>query len=495
VGFGTAVFDKMKLPGCGLLGSAAVQVSGTILQLLFFLLFGVAFFTETGLLTGGSVLVLPGLLNCIFLLTAVLALRGYVGIVTVACLVLSVALAIVLKLPLADFFSIVNKSSSIIPFMLAVPLVSLPIRRGGYLEAVGALAGRSKQGDPNRYCVAVFGQFLSLSFLQFLMAVVLNIGAIPVMRNLLVNSRLETRNLARIHSSGYSAYMVAAPFDGLILSLILAAGSSYAAYIPYGLAMLGLIFLVGALLAILGLKAPPIEVPDNAASAKMATAPGINKLPLFKLLGLVLHIVVMICLAALVNRYIVLKNPALGSAVVIGVYALGWDWWIRSRVSAAANSENLIGLRDWLSGLLAFRGFLPFLISAGMLAALLARTPFRSILIALAASLDFLPLYWTLLVLMSGTALLGLCGIHMMISVSAMAAAFSPASLGLGAEGFALFLLSTWLVTMNLSPFSPFSVVVAEATGSSPLRVALHYNRNFALLMLFAAPALIVLIG
>jgi hypothetical protein len=79
----------------------------------------------------------------------------------------------------------------------------------------------------------------------------------------------------------------------------------------------------------------------------------------------------------------------------------------------------------------------------------------------------------------------------MMITVVAISSALNPAALGLSAPGFTLFLLSCWFVSMNVSPFVPFSTVVGEAIGEKPAIVALRYNSKMSLVMLVVAPLLI----
>lgn len=468
---------------------------------LFFVLLGLALLAETALFDAVVFSRLTGFLNGLFIVLAISALRGYVAWMSSLCLILASVLALMLRLPLHEIITLLNRASIIVPFMAVVPLVSMPIRVGSYFDGMTRLASNQapKSGAGARR--ASVPRYAFLVILQLLMSFILNIGSIPEMRKLLRHTDYSPKATARLFSAGYSAYMVTAPFDGLILSIILLSGASYASYIPFGLAMFCLIAIVALVVYRIDVRdfQSPVgaDAPDPEPEPVAAGAPVQLRSAILRITALVGHILAMILLAALAHKRLDLQNPTLGSALVVALYSLVWYsvLTLRRKPSLPAG-ENLGGeFGRWKAGLLAYRGFLPFLISAGFLASLLARTAFRPWLIELAGRLDFLPLYWTLLILMIGTGVLGLCGIHMMITVSALAAALSPASLGLSPPGFALFLLSTWLVTMNLSPLSPFSIVVADAVGTSSARVALNYNRTFGLAMLLAAPALIVLLG
>jgi hypothetical protein len=387
----------------------------------------------------------------------------------------------------------------------------VPESLGGYVEAMGAFlssdtssrqAGsgtglRSAPGQAGRL-LQPFTSFLVLVCIQLLMTFVLNIGAIPTMQRLLDKARLPKRYLSLMYSTAYSSYMVVSPFDGLIQALILAAGSSYAAYVGRGLAMTGALMATG--LVLLGLsprsarpgqadqdhlptdRDQPPEEQEPSPTAHRKVPPG------YRVLELAAHIVAMIALAVLFGRLVQLANPALGTAIVILVYVVFW-----LRLLGVSRIKLRGSLREYALALGGFRAFLPFLISASFLGALLAYTPLHQAIGSALTQLDRLPRYFLIQAIMAGTAVLSLAGVHMMITVAAIASALDPGKLGLDPAGFALFLLSCWFVAMNISPFVPFSTVVGEAIGENPATVALRYNSKMALLMLVIAPLVITL--
>ncbi|MCG8639312.1 MAG: hypothetical protein MI862_06235, partial [Desulfobacterales bacterium] len=81
-----------------------------------------------------------------------------------------------------------------------------------------------------------------------------------------------------------------------------------------------------------------------------------------------------------------------------------------------------------------------------------------------------------------------LCGIHMLIPVTAMAMSLTPEMIGLTPPGFALMLLTCWFNAMIISPFVPFVVVSADTLGVSPLNVSARYNFRFSLVMILFSP-------
>lgn len=459
-----------------------------------------------------KLLIVPlAVLHGLFVILALVPVRGYVLNVSILCFLIAGTIALVWKIPglvLAEAF---NNSSGIIAFIAVVPSVAIPIRIGGYIEAMeaylspgsvtrqpGSSTGRGSAPGKAGRLLQPFTSFLVLVCLQLLMTFVLNIGAIPTMQRLLDKARLPKRYLSLMYSTAYSSYMVVSPFDGLIQALILAAGSSYAAYAGRGMAMTGVLLATGLVLLVLS---PRSERPGNAcqdilpakqdqpaADQEHSLVAHKNVAPGYRVLELAAHIAAMIALAVLFGRLVQLRNPAMGTALIILAYTAFWLHLLgvdRSRLRGS--------LREYALALGGFRAFLPFLISASFLGAIIAFTPLHQVIGSALMQLDKLPRYFSIQAIMAITAFLSLAGIHMMITVAAIASAVDPAMLGLEPPGFALFLLSCWFVAMNISPFVPFSTVVGEAIGENPATVALRYNRRMALVMLVIAPLVITL--
>ena len=487
-------------------------------------IFALAVMVEAGLPAAGTgqLVWLEAVLNALFVVLALVPVRGYVLKVSVLCFTVAGTIALVWKVPVLAWAEAFNKSSGIIAFIAVVPSVAIPIRLGGYEEAMETFLSSNTPSRPagqeiSRGRAAFPAQlgrmtkpvtsFLALAGLHLLMSFVLNIGSIPIMQRLLEKARLPKRYLSLLYSTAYSSYMVVSPFDGLIQALILAAGSSYAAYAGRGLAMTGAIMATGLLILAISPRSirpaqdgrnlqtdlqtefqtgfQPDQQPDQDS---IPTASGTAQ-PSQRILELTIHIVAMIALAVIFGRLVRLRNPVMGTAFVILAYT---TFWLRL---LGVNRRKLAGsVHEYALALGGFRAFLPFLVSASFLGAMTAYTPLNEAIGSALMHLDKLPRYFSIQAIIAGTAMLGMVGIHMMITVAAIASAVDPAVLGLDPAGFALFLLSCWFVAMNVSPFVPFSTVVGEAIGESPATVALRYNSKMALLMLVVAPALISLL-
>ncbi len=492
------------------------------------LLFAAALAVEAGLATAAGLLIPAAALNAVFIALALAPVRGYVLAVSTMCLVAGCAIAAAYRLPFAEAAGAFNKSAGVIAFIAVGPAVAVPIRLGGYIDAMAAFVARGRGADPGRDENAAgagaavdsrggrfratmkrLTNFLALAGIELLMAIALNIGSIPTMQKLLDKARLPKRYLSLVYSAGYSSYMVLSPFDGLINALILAAGTTYAGYFTRGLAMTAAIMAAGCLLLLTDKhlargQAAAARPADRSAGASNANAvadegaaetggadrdamagPAAER-PGRKILELAAHIVAMIAASAVAIRLSRPDNPAVVTAIVIVAWSFLWTRLLGVPLSRVMKSGG-----EYAAALAGFRAFLLFLVSAGFLGSMLAFTPIKPALGGLLSAMGGLPRYFTLQAIIGATALLSLAGVHMMITVAAVAAAVDPAALGLSAPGFALFLLTSWYVAMNVSPFVPFSAVVGEAIGEKPATVALRYNARMSALMLVVAPLLI----
>jgi len=446
------------------------------------LLFAAALAVEAGLVTVDSIRLPVAALNAVFIVLALIPVRGYVLAVSTICMAAAALIALAYRVPFAEAAAAFNKSAGIIAFIAVVPALAIPISSG-------------RHGNSSRLVRRLTG-FLALAGIELLMAIALNIGSIPTMQKLLDKSRLPRRYLSLVYSAGYSSYMVLSPFDGLINALILAAGTTYAGYFTRGLAMTAAIMAAGCLLLLTDSKLARDEASAREAAGQETTGAGTldssalagtaQARPGRKILELATHIVAMIAASAVALRLAKPDNPAVMTALVILAWSFLWTKLLGIPWGRIIQSGH-----EYALALAGFRAFLPFLVSAGFLGAMFAFTPIKPLLGGLLASMSGLPRYFTLQAIILATALLSLAGVHMMITVAAIAAAMDPVALGLSNPGFALLLLTCWYVAMNVSPFVPFSAVVGEAIGEKPATVALRYNVRMSLLMLVVAPLLI----
>ncbi len=362
-------------------------------------------------------------------------------------------------------------NAGILVLFVAIPFLSLPMSDDRYLDAVRRfLGGETRAGR---------GRFVLLALVHLCMTVVMNIASIPALQKMLRRMELPPRYLVRLYTAGYASYMVFSPFDGVVNMVLLMASVTYSAYLPAAVPMVLAITAVSAFLL-------PRRAPASTGSEKETTAAPAargNR----TLIAFLSHILVMIALVAAGNLLFHFRTPTLMTAILITLYALFWS-------ATLGKSRRWISeLRRHASLVLEYRRFLAFLLAMSFFGAVLAHTPLKGAIGGWVHYLSGLPQYLMLLAIVAVTLLLSLAGVHMMIVVTALGFVVSPASLGLTAPAYALFLLTCWYVAMSVSPFVPFTAVVSEAVAERPLSVSVRHNPLFAAVMLVSGPAVVLL--
>lgn len=89
----------------------------------------------------------------------------------------------------------------------------------------------------------------------------------------------------------------------------------------------------------------------------------------------------------------------------------------------------------------------------------------------------------TVFVIIALMGILSLLGIHPIISISALATALDPTSVGISVRAFAYTMLLGYKIGVIISPFSAMSLVMSGITGENPWKVVPRLNFIYALVI------------
>ena len=411
--------------------------------------------------------VLTALVMPVFLIASLSLSRGFQFYISLISLAAGHILILYYDLDFHLWHQSITTGMAMPLLFVVIPLISFPILNGPYLSSLEQLAA-ARKNHPGF-------MFLFLSVLYLMMAITLNIGVIPTIKKMVSGIRFPKQFLSLLYMTGSASYMIFSPYDAVVILILIYTGLSYAQY--FLTASLMSLFIMGTALIFLIINRS-LKLSVKERLEQMESRPASLR-PLFTLIA---HILVMILLACLGDRIFPFSSPVYGIALIILVYSLFWcatiGAWGRLTRFFRGYSENFT----------AYAGFLPFLISASFLGAVFSGTPLKAEFLELINTLHKLPLYLEVQLLILLTVLLALCGIHMLIPVTAMAMSLTPEMIGLTPPGFALMLLTCWFNAMIISPFVPFVVVSADTLGVSPLNVSARYNFRFSLVMILFSP-------
>lgn len=411
-----------------------------------------------------------------FFVSAISLATGFNRAISIVFLGVGHGIFIYYSLSIGQWQQYMINGFNIIFLFSALPMLYVPLLTGGYLEALEIII-KQIQRFPRL-------KFVLMTLLFILLAIPLTIGAIPIMNRLIEKQGFSKRYLTMLNTAGYCCNMVLSPFDSMINLALVYTSITYSDY--FLSAMIMSVFIIGVS-TVIGVKL------DNQKYVVQLENDGItkevSKEAFIKIIQLLINIIALILLIMLGQKILPDINSIYLLGWIIAIY--GFLWAIILNRGDVMSAEVI---NTYIKDMVSFSGFLPFLFSANFLGAMVAFTPMKDAITALMSYTSDFSLYFLLLALIGLTLVLSLIGVHMLITFTTFAYILSPNMLGISPESFVLMLMSCWFVAMSGSPFVPYASVVAKNIGDTPINVSLKYNWPFVTVMLFGAPAIILLL-
>lgn len=399
--------------------------------------------------------------------------RGFMQIASIVALVAGHLLIFKYHLGFSEWHTCLTKGILMPLLFVVIPLISIPISNGGYLESLEDFVARRR----DRYSQV----FLSLSLIHLALTVALNIASIIIFQRLLDPLNLPRKYLARLHIGVYGSNMMFSPYDPVLNMILLYLNVSYANYFLPALILVAAIVGLCLLFVLMDKKL----LRDVCESLPEATEPK----PLRKLAELMVHILTLIMLA-FVGSLLLPDTPTIFIvAGIIVMYSLIWIFLI------GAFGDLKRELRRYNSNFDDYIQFLPFLVTLSFFGSAVSLTPVRDHIGGVLFYLNGMPLYLVGMSFMVFVAGLSLCGIHMIIPVTTLALTVSPDSLNLTPVAFLSLLMVSWVGGMIVSPFIPFTAVASSAMRVKATTLAYRWGMSQLLPWILIGPILVIAIN
>lgn len=362
---------------------------------------------------------------------------------------------------------------SILPVMSLVilaPLLSTPLRAGGYFEAVAMLL-RNLLDQPKKL-------YAGISASLFLLSPILSLGSVRIIHEFLDELRLPPSLTARSYVAGFSTAVLWSPYFASVSLVLAAQGIPFKTYILYGIGMSLLSLVIGNVLFALS----PCRLPASPDTASKAPLDRANRM---KLVKLVLSVVVLlsVCLVTeTVTHWSMTVIVCLVSIAAPLLWAAATSKWRAFAASFKDYRDRTVPMMN--NEILLF-------LSAGLLGYATQGTGFADRLTVLLTGLAQRSFFLFAVALMGIALAITYAGVHQIAAVGALAMQLNAQALGISSLGLAMFLLLTWSLSTALSPFSGLNIMVARFTGRSGVEIGLKANGLH--LAVFAALGLVLI--
>lgn len=357
-----------------------------------------------------------------------------------------------------------GKNTSLLVLLMAVPMLGIPLKYGGYIGVMDALALKYMRSRRRMYWVpALFSHVLG---------VFMNLGAVPLTHE--ITARGQLAKYPGLHakslSMGFSAALFWSPNMVATVLVLAYMDVPWQNYAHLGILIAGTALLTGFVVDLFGREGRVSEEDPGPGG----NSPYIDRVRLAQLTAAGAVFLLMIILIETKTSLPVIRTVPLIAIILPAVWlcllgrreavGAGYADYFRNRISKFDGEVVMFAAAGFFSGAFAVSGWSQKLIAgiilfSGHSKAALALTILASIILP------------------------GLAGIHPMVMVSAFAASLDPASLGFSPVQMSLVLISGWAVGATVSPMSGTCLCVAGLTGKTPIEVG-YANLPHALLVL-----------
>jgi hypothetical protein len=354
------------------------------------------------------------------------------------------------------------------------PLLSIPLRLGGYFESVAVLL-RNLLHQPRKLYAGITGTL-------FLLSPILSLGSVRIINEFLEELKLPSAMSAKSYLVGFSTAVLWSPYFASVSLVLHYMNVSFKEYIIYGIGLSILSLLVGNVLFAIWEKHHPLV---TEAGIKEPLKDG-HRSQLMKLVFFVVLIMSSCLFIEIISHWSMVVIVCLVSIIVPLLF-----------VSLSADKQKfvapLIDFRDRTVPMM--NNEIMLFMSAGMLAFALKGTSVANGISTFLTGLAHQSFLLFAIAVMAIVLSITYIGVHQIAAVGALAMQLNPAELGMSNLGLAMLLLLTWSISTALSPFSGLNLMVSRFAGVSGVQVGLRSNGLHLTLVALIGITIISFIG
>ncbi|MGF7184678.1 hypothetical protein GGQ84_000762 [Desulfitispora alkaliphila] len=351
-------------------------------------------------------------------------------------------------------FQGLERNLYLVTMFIMVPLLSIPIRRGGYLESLKGFFGIYVKRD--------FQFYLFVKAITFFISVLINVGSVPLMYQISAASEKsrKKRLLAAALIRGFTASILWAPSYAAVALIIDLTGGSWIQVFPYGFGFGLMAILVGtAIQYYQELKDKDEKIAGNQQPNE------VYAIKWKKLLELIGFSCMMIILVVIISHFTYLSTVTAVATVSL-IYPIFWLGLIgRARTFFSEVKESYYN-----QSLPKLKNEVVLFMGAGFFATAVDSSNFGDVAVQVIYNLagD------SQLLLSTGICmsiiLLSAVGVHPIISVTLVGSILEPSTYGVSETFLGVLLLSGWSLGIAVSPSSATVITASSLVGSTVLR-------------------------
>lgn len=335
------------------------------------------------------------------------------------------------------------------------PLLSLPLRLGGYFEAVASLLHNLLHQPKKLYA--------GITSTLFLLSPILSLGSVRIINEFLEDLKLPSAMSAKSYPVGFSTSVMWSPYFASVSLVLYYLGIPFKEYIVYGIGLSLLSLLVGNLLFSIWERRHPL-VSESAIDVPLAKA---HRNQLIKLGVFVVLLMTACLIIENVTHWSMVVIVCLVSILIPFLYGVLTNEWKQLLVQGVDFRDRTVPMMN---------NEIVLFMSAGLLGYATQGTSFAKGISLFLTSLADQSFLLFAIAVMAIVLSVTYAGIHQIAAVGALAMQLNAQDLGISNLALAMLLLLAWSASTTLSPFSGLNLMISRFTGISGVEIGLRSN-------------------
>lgn len=353
------------------------------------------------------------------------------------------------------------------------PLLSIPLRIGGFFESVSHLL-QNLLHQPKKLYAGITGTL-------FFLSPILNLGSVRIINEFLEELKLPSYVTAKSYVVGFATAAMWSPYFASVSLMTHYLDIPYHEFVLYGIVLSILSLLLGNILFALWEKRHPFEK-NPSPVLKLEKS---DRYQIIKLIFFVIILMAACLVAERITNWSMIVIVCLMTVIVPLLYGAKRANWQRM-------TPLLKDFRDRNVALMSNE--IVLFMSAGLLGYALKGTTVMNGMSNFLTEMANQSFFLFALAIMAIVLCITYIGIHQIAVVGALAMQLSAVDLGISHLAVALVLVLAWSISMSLSPFSGLNLMVGRFSKLSGRKVGFRANGLHLLIMTFISIAIISLV-
>ncbi|MCM3762296.1 hypothetical protein M3212_16100 [Alkalihalobacillus oceani] len=353
----------------------------------------------------------------------------------------------------------------LLALFVLVPLISIPMKIEGYLDSVIYFMRRI-MNKPTK----IYG---GLTLLLFFLGPVLNLGAIKLLHGMIKDLKIHPAILVKSYLAGFSPVILWSPYIASVALVLLYLNIPISEYIPVGITLAFVQFIVGNVLFWLWIKR------NKLVSEQVVLHPSEEETDKNKKKILSLFITLLLLMGIVFFMESVTHWPMMFLVCLLSIgYPLIW------LIFNDRFKELKKHLKDYqIQTSTSLNNEVVLFLSAGLFGRALSGTSFAAGIQLFFVSISSVSFILFCLTIMGTIVALTFLGVHQIVVVTVLLTQVDPSLIGITPIGFALLLMTSWSIASIISPINPLNIIVSNAVNESSISVGLKLNGVYVISM------------